>query len=157
MLSWASVPSESRQPRRKVSIMATKPRMSVSTSLALIDKLRSIVALEQSPVARMFDVERAGKGKIVDAALEVACWVSSGGFHKDLLGRWAPEFQQRLHDTDRNAFLRGVQSAASFLGAEVEIDAERGLINIIPANGEDVEAGEIDPRPLIEPKAPRLH
>ena len=137
--------------------MAPKLRTSVSVSLKLINALREIVALEQSPVARMFDVEKAGRGKIVDCSLEVAAWVSSGGFHKDLNDRFAPEFAQRLNDTDRNAFLRGVQAAASFLGAEVEIDAERGLINIIPANGEDVDAGEIDPRPLIEPKAPRLH
>ena len=138
--------------------MAAKGRMSVSIRLALIEKLRQVVSAEPSPLARLFDVETASRATICDCALEVAEWVVSGGFQKDLIDRWTPEFQQRLHETDRNAFVRGVHATAKFLGADVEIDAERGVVTIHPpAALADVNAGEIDARPMVEPKGPTLH
>ena len=136
----------------------TKARTSVSIRLSLIEKLRDIVSREQSPTGRLFDSKRASRAKICDCALEVASEVASGGFHKDLIDRWAPEFQQRLLEADQNAFARGAQAAALFLGAAVGIDAERGVITITPpAALKDVGTGEINARPMVEPKSPLLH
>ena len=137
--------------------MAAKGRMSVSIKLALINEVRQAVGEDQAPTSRLFDVKTASRATIADAALEVCAWVVSGGFARDLINRWTPEFQARLHETDRAAFLRGVHATATFLGAEVEIDAERGVITVHPPDALDVDAGEIDPRPLVEPKSPLLH
>ena len=138
--------------------MATKGRMSVSIRLSLIENLREIVSRDQSPVSRLFDSTRASRAQVCEAALEVASWVSTGGMGKQLVDTFAPEMQQRLHETDRNAFMRGAHSAANFLGAHVAIDAVRGVITITPpAALKDVATGEIDATPLVEPKSPRLH
>ena len=135
-----------------------KKRTAVSIRLELIDALRDIVSREQSPVSRLFDSKRASRAVICEAGLEVAAWVSSGGMGRELVEGYAPEMQQRLHETDRNAFARGVYATAKFLGAEVEIDAKRGVITIHPPDAlEGVESGEIDSRPLVEPKGPTLH
>ena len=138
--------------------MAAKERMSVSVRLPLIDKLREVVGLDQSPTTRLFDVNRAGRGTICDVALEVATWCVSGGFARDLIDRWTPEFQQRLLEVDQNAFLRGAHAAAAFLGADLEIDAERGVITVHPSDAtKEVGSGEINVKPMVEPKGPILH
>ena len=137
--------------------MAAQGRMSVSIRLQLIEKLRQAVSAEPSPLARLFDVKTASRATICDRALEVAEWVVSGGFQKDLIAKWSPEFKQRLLDADQNAFARGAQAAAAFLGAEVEIDAARRIITITPPAALGVDAGEIDAKPMVEPKAPTLH
>ena len=138
--------------------MAKASRTAVSIRLSLIDELCDIVSREQSPVSRLFDSTRASRAKICECALEVTAWVANGGFAKDLIEGYAPEFKQRLKETDRNAFLRGAQSAANFLGAHIEIDAERGIITVHPpATLGDVATGEIDSRPLVEPKSPAFH
>ena len=102
-----------------------KGRMSVSIRLSLVDALRDIVGKDQNPVGRLFDSKRASRATICDAALEVAAWCVSGEFGKDLIDKWTPEFQQRLLEADQNAFARGAQAAAVFLGAGAEIDAAR--------------------------------
>ena len=133
-------------------------RTTVSIRLSLIDELRDIVSREQSPTGRLFDSKRASRAKITECALEVAAWVACGGFHKDLVDAVAPEYQERLTETDRNAFLRGAQSAAMFLGAAVEIDAVRGVITITPpAALKNVGTGEINASPMVEPKSPAFH
>ena len=138
--------------------MATKGRMSVSIRLALVDKLRRAVSAERSPMARLFNAKTASRATICDRALEVAEWVVSGGFHKDLIDKWTPEFQQRLLAVDQNAFARGVHATAKFLGASVEVDAERRVITVTPpAALGDVATGEIDSTPLVEPKIPAFH
>ena len=135
-----------------------KARTAVSIRLSLIEELRDIVSRDQSPVSRLFDSTRASRAKICECALEVAAWVSSGGMGRELVEGYLPEFKQRLNETDRNAFLRGAQSAANFLGAHIEIDAERGIITVHPpAALGDVATGEIDSRPLVEPKTPAFH
>ena len=135
-----------------------KARTAVSIRLSLIEKLRDIVSRDQSPVSRLFDSKRASRAQICECALEVAEWVSSGGMGRQLVDGYEPEFKQRLRETDRNAFLRGAQSAANFLGARIEIDAERRIITVHPpAALGDVAPGEIDSRPLVEPKTPALH
>ena len=135
-----------------------KTRTAVSIRLSLIEKLRDVVSRDQSPVSRLFDSTTASRAKICEAALEVAAWVSTGGMGKQLIDTFAPEFQQRLYETDRNAFMRGAHAAANFLGAHVEIDAVRGVITVTPpAALKDVAPGEIDSRPLVEPKSPALH
>ena len=139
-------------------VAQAKGRMSVSIRLALIEKLRQIVSAEPSPLARLFDPVTASRATICDSALEVAEWVCCGGFNKDLIDKWTPEFQQRLHETDRNAFLRGVYATAKFLKAEVAIDAERGVVTIHPPDALDgVDVGEIDAKPMVEPTGPTLH
>ena len=135
-----------------------KARTSVSIRLSLIDELRAVVSREPSPVSRLFDSKRSSRAKIVEAALECAAWFVSGGMGKALVDTFAPEFQQRLYETDRNAYMRGAQALATFLGAELEIDAVRGIITVRPpAALKDVATGEIDPRPLVEPKSPTFH
>ena len=133
--------------------MAIK-RMSVQVRQSLVDALRDTVSADPSPVGRLFDPKRASRAKICDAALEVAAWVCSGGFAKDLLDRWMPEFERRLLETHESAYLLGAHEAARFLGAELEIDPERGIITIHPpaALADDVGTGEINARPLLEPK-----
>ena len=135
-----------------------KTRTAVSIRLSLIEKLRTIVSRDQSPVSRLFDSKTASRAKICECALEVAEWVSTGGMGKQLVETYAPEFQQRLTETDRNAFMRGAHAAASFLGAHVEIDAVRGVITITPPppGQEDKGPGELNATPLVEPKSPRL-
>ena len=77
---------------------------------------------------------------------------------QNLIDKWTPEFQQRLHETDRNGFLRGAYSTAKFLKAEVAIDAERGVVTIHPpAALEGVDVGEIDAKPMVEPTGPTLN
>ena len=139
--------------------MAKASRTAVSIRLSLIDELRDIVSRDQSPVSRLFDSTRASRAKICECALEVAAWVASGGFAKDLIEGYAPEFKERLKETDRNAFMRGAHSAANFLGAHVEIDAERGIITIHPPPPglEDKGPGELNATPLVEPKIPLLN
>ena len=138
--------------------MAAKGRMSVSVRLSLIEKLRDVVGRDSSPMARMFDSKRASRAKICDSALEVAAWCVSGEFEKDMAEAFAPEFEQRLYETDRAAFMRGAQATATFLGAEMDIDAIRGVITIRPpAALKDIGPGEIDSRPLVEPKIPKTH
>ena len=138
--------------------MAKKARMSVSIRLSLIDKLRDIVSRDQSPVSRLFDSKRASRALICDSSLEVAGWVASGEMGRQLVDTFAPEYERRLYETDRNAFLRGAQATATFLGAELDIDAVRGVITVRPpAALEDIGTGEIDPRPLVEPKSPKMH
>lgn len=133
-------------------------RTAVSIRLSLIEELRDIVSRDQSPVSRLFDSKRASRAQICECAIEVAAWVSSGGMGRELVEGYLPEFKQRLNETDRNAFIRGAHSAANFLGAHVEIDAERGIITIHPpAALKDVATGEIDSRPLVEPKSPAFH
>ena len=135
-----------------------KGRMSVSIRLALIEKLRQAVSDEPSPLARLFDVKTASRAVICDSALEVAAWCCSGEFGKELVDKYAPEMQQRLLEADQNAFARGAQAAAVFLGAGAEIDAARRVITITPpAALEGVDAGEIDAKPMVEPKGPTLH
>ena len=136
--------------------MAAKGRMSVSIRMALVDKLREIVRQEPSPVARLFDAERASRATITDSALEVASWCCSGGFGKDLIDKWMPEFQQRLLEVHEAAFLMGVREAARFLGSEVEIDTERCTITIHPPETTITDAGEIDARPMQVPKIPTI-
>ena len=138
--------------------MARKARMSVSIRLSLIDELREIVSRDQSPVSRMFDSKRASRAKICECALEVAAWFASGGFHKDVADAFAPEYERRLYETDRAAFLRGAQATATFLGAALDIDAVRGVITVTPpAALEGVGPGEIDSRPMVEPQSPKMH
>ena len=138
--------------------MAAKGRMSVSIRLALVDKLRATVSKDQSPTARLFDSERASKATICDSALEIADWCLTGGFAEDMVDAYAPEFQRRLSEVDRSGFARGVHALARFLGASVEVDAERGLISITPPEAlEEVGTGELDSRPTVEPKIPKFH
>ena len=138
--------------------MATKIRMSVSIRLALIEKLRVTVSKDQSPTARLFDSERASKAAICDAALEVAEWCLSGGFGNDMADAYAPEYKKRLLEVDKNAFMRGAHSMAKFLGAAVEVDADRRVITVTPpAALKDVAPGEIDATPLVEPQSPSFH
>ena len=133
-------------------------RKTVSIRLQLIEGLRDIVSGDPSPVTRLFDAKGASRAKICECALEVASWVASGGFQRDLLARWTPEFEQRLDMVDRTAFIRGVQAAANFLGAVAEIDAERGIITVHPpAEFQDIDIGEIDAKSPVEHKSPRLH
>ena len=133
-------------------------RTTVSIRLSKIEKLRDVVGRDESPVSRLFDSKTASRAKICECALEVAEWVSTGGMGKQLVEGYLPEFKQRLYETDRNAFMRGAHSAANFLGAHVEIDAVRGVITITPpAALKDVATGEIDSRPLVEPKSPAFH
>ena len=135
-----------------------KTRTAVSIRLSLIEKLRDIVGLDPSPVTRLFNAKTASRAQICEAGLEVAAWVSSGEMGRQLVEGYLPEFKQRLNETDRNAFMRGAHSAANFLGAQVEIDAARGVITIHPpAALKDVATGEIDSRPLVEPKIPAFH
>ena len=135
-----------------------KARMSVSIRLSLIAKLRAIVSREPSPMARLFDPKRASSAVIADAALEVAAWCCSGEFGKALAKGYEPEFKQRLLEVDQNAFARGVHEMAKFLGAAVEVDAERRVITVTPPSElKDVAIGEIDSRPLVEPKIPAMH
>ena len=139
-------------------LVMDKARTAVSIRLSLIDELRAVVSREQSPVGRLFDSKRSSRAKIVEAALEVAAWFVSGGMGKQLVDTFAPEFQQRLYETDRNAFMRGAQATATFLGAELTIDAVRGIITVRPpAALENIGPGEIDPKPLVEPKTPTFH
>ena len=133
-------------------------RTAVSIRLSKIEKLRDIVSRDQSPVSRLFDSKTASRAKICECALEVAEWVSTGEMGKQLVEGYLPEFKQRLYETDRNAFMRGAHSAANFLGANVDIDAVRGVITITPpAALKDVATGEIDATPLVEPKSPLFH
>ena len=135
-----------------------KGRMSVSIRLSLIEKLRDVVSAESTPMAVMFDSKRASKAKICDSALEVAAWCVSGEFGKDLVEAYALEFEQKLYETDRAAFMRGAQACATFLGAVISIDAVRGVITVHPPDAlEDIAPGEIDSRPLVEPKIPKTH
>ena len=143
--------------QRKVFIMA-KARTAVSIRLSLIDELREIVSGEQSPVDRLFDSKRASRAKICECALEVAAWTVSGGMGRQLVDTFAPEYERRLYETDRAAFLRGAQATATFLGAELDIDAVRGVITVRPpAALEDIGPGEIDSRPMVEPQSPKMH
>ena len=138
--------------------MAAKGRMSVSIRLALVDALRDIVGKDQSPTARLFDSERASRAQICDAALEVAAWCVSGEFGKDMVEAYSPEYERRLLEVDRFAFIRGAAAAAKFLGAVAEIDPERGVISIHPPTEfQDVGTGEIDSKPLVEPEMPVFH
>ena len=132
-------------------------RVSVSIRLSLIEKLREIVSRDQSPVSRLFDSTTASRATICECACEVAAWVSSGGMGRQLVEGYEPEFKKRLLEVDQNAFARGAQAAAAFLGAGVEIDAARRIITITPPAALGVDAGEIDAKPMIEPKAPTLH
>ena len=134
-------------------------RTAVSIRLSLIEKLRTIVSRDQSPVTRLFDSTRASRAQICECALEVAEWVSAGGMGRQLVEGYLPEFKQRLNETDRNAFMRGAHAAASFLGAHVEIDAERGVITITPPPPglEDKGPGELNATPLVEPKIPLMN
>ena len=134
----------------------SKIRTAVSIRLAKIEKLRDVVALDQSPVTRLFNSKTASRAKICEAALEVAEWVSSGGMGRQLVESYLPDFKQRLYETDRNAFMRGAHAAANFLGAHVEIDAVRGVITITPPPPglEDKGPGELNATPLVEPKIP---
>ena len=134
-------------------------RTAVSIRLSLIEELRDIVSRDQSPVSRLFDSKRASRAQICECALEVALWVSSGGMGRELVEGYLPEFKQRLNETDRNAFVRGAHSAANFLGAHIEIDAERGIITIHPPppGQEDKGPGELNATPLVEPKSPAFH
>ena len=135
-----------------------KARTSVSIRLSLIDELRDIVSREPSPMARLFDPKRASSAVIADAALEVSAWCCSGEFGKALVKGYEPEFKERLKETDRNAFMRGAHAMAKFLGAAVEVDAERRVITVTPpAALADVAPGEIDSTPLVEPKIPAMH
>ena len=60
--------------------------------------------------------------------------------------------------SDRNAFMRGAREMAKFLGASVEVDAERRLITVTPpAALKDVGIGELDATPLVAPKIPAMH
>ena len=134
-------------------------RTAVSIRLSLIENLRDIVSRDQSPVSRLFDSKRASRAQICECALEVAEWVSTGQMGRQLVERYLPEFEQRLTETDRNAFLRGAHAAAHFLGAHVDIDAERGVITIHPPppGFEGKGSGELNATPLVEPKIPRLN
>ena len=136
-----------------------KGRMSVSIRLALVEKLRQVVSAEPSPLARLFDAKTASRAVICDCALELASWCVSGEFGKDLVEGYEPEFKQRILEVDQNAFARGVHETAKFLGATVEIDAERGVITVTPpaALEDDIGPGEIDSRPMVEPKIPKFH
>ena len=134
--------------------MAIK-RVATSIRLGLIDALREAARADQSPLTRLFDTERASRAKICDCALEVAAWCVSGGFAQDLIDRWTPEFQQRLLEVDQNAFLRGAHAAAAFLGADLEVDAARGVITVHPSDA--TASGEINVKPMVEPKGPILH
>ena len=140
--------------------MATKGkgRMSVSIRLALIESLRQAVSAEPSPVARLFDPKRASRATICDCALEVAAWCVSGEFGKGIVKAYRPEYERRLLEVDQNAFARGVHATATFLGAAVEVDAERKIITITPpAALKDIGPGEIDSKPLVEPQSPKMH
>ena len=135
-----------------------KTRTSVSIRRDLIEKLRSAVSRHQSPVSRMFDSTRASRAQVCEAGLEVAEWVSSGGMGRQLVDTYEPEFKERLNETDRNAFMRGAREMAKFLGASVEVDAERRVITVTPpAALKDVGIGELDSTPLVEPKTPAFH
>ena len=135
-----------------------KARTAVSIRLSLIDELREIVSRDQSPVSRMFDSKRASRAKICECALEVAAWFACGRFRKDVADAFAPEYERRLYETDRNAFLRGAQATGTFLGAELDIDAVRGVITVTPpAALEGLGPCEIDSRPMVEPKIPIAH
>ena len=136
----------------------TKERTSVSIRLSLIEKLRDIVSREPSPTGRLFDSTRASRAKICDAALEVAAWCSSGEFGKDMVEAYRPEYERRLLEVDQRAFARGVHSLAKFLGAAVEVDAERRIITVTPpAALGDGATGELDSRPPVEPKITVVH
>ena len=77
---------------------------------------------------------------------------------RQLVDTYEPEFKERLKETDRNAFMRGAHEMAKFLGAAVEVDAERRVITVTPpAALKDVAIGEIDSTPLVEPKTPAFH
>ena len=94
----------------------------------------------------------------MSARLEVAEWVSSGGMGRQLVDGYEPEFKQRLLEVDKNAYMRGAHEMAKFLGAAVEVDAERRLITVTPpAALKDVGIGELDSTPLVEPKTPAFH
>ena len=135
-----------------------KERTSVSIRLMLIEKLRGVVSCEQSPTGRLFDSKRASRATICDAALEVAAWCVSGEFGKDMAEAYRPEYERRLLEVDQNAFARGVHATATFLGAAVEVDAERKIITVTPpAALEDIGPGEIDSKPLVAPKSALVH
>ena len=132
-------------------------RAAVSIRLSLIARLRDRASLDQSPVTRLFDSERASRAQICECALEIAEWVSSGEMGKQLVDGYEPEFKQRLREVHHEAFLQGAQSAANFLGAHLEIDAERRVITVTPpAALGDGATGEIDATPLAEPKIPAM-
>ena len=133
-------------------------RAAVSIRLSLIKKLRDIVSRDQSPVSRLFDSTRASRAQVCECALEVAEWVTSGGMGRQIADGYEPEFKQRLLEVDKNAYMRGAADACRFLGAAVEVDAERRLITVTPpAALKDVGIGELDSTPLVEPKTPSFH
>ena len=135
-----------------------KTRTAVSIRLSLIEKLRDIVGLDPSPVTRLFNAKRRLAHRSVKPG-----WKSPLGFRAVKWGdSWSKatclSSSNASNETDRNAFMRGAHSAANFLGAQVEIDAARGVITIHPpAALKDVATGEIDSRPLVEPKIPAFH
>ena len=132
-------------------------RTVVSIRLSLIEKLRDIVSRDQSPMTRLFDSKRASRAQICECALEIAEWVSTGEMGKQLVDGYEPEFKQRLGDVDKNAYMRGATAMAKFLGAGVEVDAERRVVTVTPpAALKDVGIGELDARPLVEPKIPAM-
>ena len=85
--------------------------------------------------------------------------VASGEFGNDLAEGYEPEFKKRLLEVDQNAYMPGAHTAmAKFLGAAVEVDAERRVITVTPpAALKDVGIGELDSTPLVEPKSPAMH